>query len=69
MKSQIFVVLCLTIILINCAETAARLQQINIVDQFCFDTGLEIYLSKTEVIVFHNGGPRAYKSWYFRGFG
>ena len=50
----------------NCAETTARLQQIHIVDPFCFDTGLEIYLSKTEVIVFNNGGPQAYTSWYFQ---
>ena len=42
----------------NCAETAIKLQQqINIVDQFCTDTGMEINLDKTEITVFRNGGP------------
>ena len=53
----------------NCAETAARLQQqINVVYQFCFNTCMEINLSKTGVTVFRKGGPlRAYESWYVRG--
>ena len=53
----------------NCAETAIKLQQqINIVDQFCTDTGMEINFDKTEITVFRNGGPlRRYESWFFRG--
>ena len=53
----------------NCAETAAMLQQqLHVVDQFCSNTGIEINLSKTEVIVFRNSGPlRAYESWHVRG--
>jgi len=46
----------------NCAKTSTRLQQqINVVDQFCSNTGMEVNLSKPEVIVFRNGDPlRAY---------
>ena len=51
----------------NCAETASRLQQqINTVEQFCTNTGMEVNLSKIEIIVFRNGGPScSYESWYF----
>ena len=53
----------------SCAETAIRLQHhLNTVDKFCKDTGMEINLDKTEIIVFRNGGPlRHYESWNFRG--
>ena len=41
----------------NCAETVNRLQQqINAVDQFCKDFGMEVNLKKTEIIVYRNGG-------------
>ena len=44
-------------VIANCTETAHRLQQqLNIVDQFCISTGMEVNLSKTQFIVFHNGG-------------
>ena len=43
MKSQIFFCLMFADDIANCAETAARLQQqINVVDQFCSNTGMEV---------------------------
>ena len=50
----------------NCSDTVINLQnQLNIINQFCSDTGMEINLSKTEVIVFRNGGPlRANEKWF-----
>ena len=53
----------------NCAETAGNLQhQINIIDTFCPDTGMELNLNKTEVMVFRNGGGlRNYENWNYRG--
>ena len=53
----------------NCAETAAKLQQqILIIDAFCQNTGMELNLDKTEIIVFRNGGGlRNYESWSYRG--
>jgi hypothetical protein len=37
----------------NCAETVSKLQQqLNVIDTFCYNTGMEINLDKTEVIVF-----------------
>ena len=42
----------------NCAETVAQLQQqLNVIDIFCKNTGMEINLAKTQIIVFRNGGP------------
>ena len=51
----------------NCAETASKLQQqINIVELFCNNTGMEVNLDKTEIIVFRNGGPlRRYEKWLY----
>jgi len=47
----------------GCSETTIQLQQqINIIDSFCCDTGMEINKDKTEITVFPNGGPlRRYK--------
>jgi len=42
----------------GCTETAIKLpQQINIIDSFCCDTGMEINMDKTEITVFRKGGP------------
>ena len=44
----------------SCAETVIKLQQqINIVDNFCQNTGMQIHVNieKTKMIVFRNGGP------------
>ena len=51
----------------NCAETTLKLQQqINVIDTFCENTGMEVNLQKTEIIVFRNGGNlRHYENWYF----
>ena len=53
----------------NCAETVGRLQQqLNVIEQFCTLTGMEVNLNKTEIIVFRNGGPlRSSERWLFRG--
>ena len=53
----------------SCAETVVRLQQqLNLIDIFCRDTGMELNLNKTEIIVFRNGGNlRQNEKWYFRG--
>jgi len=53
----------------GCAETAIKLlQQIDIIDSFCCDTGMEISMDKTEITVFRNGGPlRRYEHWSYRG--
>lgn len=53
----------------NCAETVVKLQQqLNVIDQFCNETGMEVNLNKTEIIVFRNGGPlKRNERWYFRG--
>lgn len=53
----------------NCAETVINLQrQINVIDQFCVSTGMELNLNKTEIIVFRNGGHLSMNErWYFRG--
>ena len=41
----------------SCAETATKLQQqINVIQNFCSITGMELNLKKTEIIVFRNGG-------------
>ena len=52
----------------SCAETAAKLQQqLNIVDDFCQNTGMEINLNKTKIMVFRNGGPLIhYENWNIR---
>ena len=52
----------------SCAETAFKLQQqLNVVDRFCMNTGMEINLDKTEIIVFGNGGPlRNFERWTYR---
>jgi len=53
----------------NCADTANNLQcQLNHISDFCHNTGMEINLTKTEIIVFRNGGPlRGYESWHYNG--
>ena len=53
----------------SCAETAFKLhKQLNIVDRFCMNTGMEINLDKTEIIVFRNCGPlRNCERWTYRG--
>ena len=52
----------------NCSDTVINLQnQLNIINQFCFDTGMEINLSKTEVIVFRYGGPLKRNEKWFLG--
>ena len=41
-----------------CSDTIVKLQQqLNIVDAFCSETGIEVNMDKTEIIVFRNGGP------------
>ena len=40
----------------NCTETAFKLkQQLNCMDNFCLNTGLEVNLQKTECAFFWNG--------------
>ena len=53
----------------NCADTANNLQlQLNAVSKFCQDTGMQVNLKKTEIIVFRNGGPlRNYEKWILNG--
>ena len=53
----------------NCAETIFKLQQqLNTIDKFCTNSGMDINLKKTEVIVFRNGGPlKLSENWYYRG--
>jgi len=37
----------------NCAETVSKLQhQLNVINQFCLQTGMEVNLSKTELLFF-----------------
>ena len=52
----------------DCADTLVNLQkQLNIIYQFCIDTGMEINLVKIEIIVFRNGGPlRNNEKMFFR---
>ena len=53
----------------NCAETAIELQlQLNSFAKFCDNTVMTINQSKTEIIVFRNGGPlRSYERWSYKG--
>ena len=53
----------------NCAETVIKLQhQLHVIDQFCLQTGMDVNLSKTEIMVFRNGGPLSvHERWTFRG--
>ena len=53
----------------NCAETVQKLQrQLHCIDLYCQNTGMEVNLDKTEVIVFRNGGIlRNTESWQYRG--
>ncbi len=53
----------------NCAETAIKLkQQIDTVDLFCQNTGMQLNVDTTKIIVFRNGGPlRGYENWFYRG--
>ena len=53
----------------SCAETATKLQQqINIIQNFCSVTGMELNLKKTEIMVFRNGGYlRSYEKWKYKG--
>jgi len=48
--------------------TVLNLQrQINYIYDFCKDTGMNLNLDKSKIIVFRNGGPlRTYESWTFR---
>ena len=50
-----------------CADTANRLQkQINVIETFCSNTGMELNLGKTEIIVFRKGGYlRNYEKWFY----
>ena len=50
------------------ADTVLNLQrQINYID-FCKDTGMNLNLDKSKIIVFRNGGPLlTYERWKFRG--
>ena len=52
----------------GCSENAAKLQQqINIINQFCYESDMEINLDKTEITVFRNGGPfRKYEHWFYQ---
>ena len=52
----------------TCAETAVKpQQQLNVIDQFCLSTGMEINLDKTEIIVFEikTVSVITIESWYF----
>ena len=51
------------------ADTVLNLQrQINDMDDFCKDTGMNFNIDKSKIIVFRNGGPlRTYERWTFRG--
>ena len=51
------------------ADTVLNLQrQINDIDDFCKDTGMNFNIDKSKIIVFRNGGPlRTYERWTFRG--
>ena len=53
----------------SCAETVNKLQQqINIVDNFCQKTGMQINIEKTKIIVFRNGGPLCdNERWFYGG--
>ena len=52
----------------NCSDIVINLQnQLNIINQFCSDTGMEINLSKTEVNIFRNGGPLKRNEKWFLG--
>lgn len=52
----------------NGAETVFKLQQqINVIAQFCLQTGMQINTNKTKVIVFRNGGIlRSYETWSYQ---
>lgn len=54
---------------VNYDETVLRLQQqLDIIVEFCLDTGMEANLYKTEVIVFKNGGSlRQFERWFYQG--
>ena len=44
--------------IVNCFDTVVHLRnQLNITKQFCYETGMEINLDKTEIIVSKNSGP------------
>ena len=52
----------------SCAETATKLQQISVIQNFCSITGMELNLKKTKIIVFRNGGYlRSYENWKYKG--
>jgi len=53
----------------SCAQTVNRLQQqLNIVDQFCTSAGMEVNRSKTQLVVFRDGGPlKQNERWTLRG--
>ena len=50
----------------NCSDTVVNLQkQLNVINEFCIDTSMEINLEKTEISVFRNGGPlRNNEKWF-----
>ena len=49
----------------NCADTVNNLQtQLNIISDYCRETGMKVNMSKTQIIVFRNGGPlRTSERW------
>ena len=53
----------------SCAETATKLQQqINVIQNVCSITGMELNLKKTEIMLFRNGGYlRSYEQWKYKG--
>ena len=52
----------------SCADTTIKLQnQINTVFEFCTNTGMDLNLDKTEIIVLRNRGYlRNYEKWTYR---
>ena len=53
----------------NCVETVIKLQQqLKIIKYVCNDTGMEVDLNTTEIIVYRNGcNLRNNEKWYFGG--
>ena len=49
----------------NCADTVNNLQtHLNIISDYCKETGMKVNMSKTQIIVFRNGGPlRTSERW------
>ena len=52
--------------LVLCADTVGHLQmQLNVLEKFCFNWGLKVNLTKTNIMVFRNGGPLRQNEKYF----